>query len=45
MNAEGPIDPAAATTGDIRCVMRQDDNGHVAMIVGGLDREAAQAMD
>ncbi len=47
MNEEQPIDridPAATTTGDAWCVMRQDDNGHVAMIVGGLDHEAAQAM-
>ncbi|MBL8264162.1 MAG: hypothetical protein JNM58_17250 [Xanthomonadaceae bacterium] len=44
MNEEDPIDPAASAAGDHWCVMRQDDNGHVAMIVDGLDREAAQAI-
>lgn len=46
MNEEQPIDriAPAATTGGAWCVMGQADNGHVAMIVGGLDREAAQAM-
>lgn len=47
MHEEQPmdrIDPAATAAGDAWCVMRQDDNGHVAMIVGGLGREAAQAM-
>ncbi len=41
---KSPIGPAATAAGDAWCVMRQDDNGHVVMIVGDLDHEAAQAM-
>ena len=43
-NPTNPADPAPTVAGEAWCVMRQDDNGHVAMIVGGLDREVAQAM-